>query len=331
MHYKELTSDDFPLVEDEQNFKAKEISIDGVGETQVFIYKTPQYNNVCLIRSETKYEELPQIKGFELTLNEFGKPGEEKDIYVKMECLNSSYNDIFTKIIIDILKNFEESERNVVQAIRNTLHKWKTFLADQNKRMLSEDEIIGLIGELLFLKEIFNDIGNEAVKYWIADKGENDFIIDKTFAEIKATTKEKHEHIINGIDQLLEIPGKQKYLLSLIFSRSASPEAINLPKLVQYFNQKLQGDYEISDIFLELLLGRGYDVTRQDNYYSYSYYLIRGAYFKIIEGIPRLTTKELKNPLDSRISKVRYTLNLEGLNSVEFNSVNTTNIFFDGA
>lgn len=330
MHYKDLKSENFPLIDDEQNFKAKEISIDQEKKTKVYIFKTPQNNNVCLIKSETKYEELPQIKGFELSLNEYGRPGEEKDIYVKMECLNSSYNDIFTKIIIDILKDFDESERNVLQAIKNTLHKWKTFLADQNKRILSEDEITGLIGELLFLKEIINEIGNKAVNYWIADKGGNDFVIDKTFAEIKATTKEKHEHIINGIDQLLEIQGKQKYLLSLIFSRSASTEAINLPMLVQYFYDKLQGDFEISDIFLERLVERGYDFTKPDNYNSYSYHLIRGAYFKIEEGIPRLTTKELKNPLDSRISKVRYTLNLEGLNSYEFNSVNTANIFFDG-
>jgi len=330
MHYKDLNSNHFPIVDDEQSFKAKEIFLDGVKKSRIFIYKSPQKNNVCLIKTESHYEELPRIKGVELTFNEFGKPGEEKDVYVKMECLNSSYNDIFTKIVIDILKDYEESDRNVVGALKITLRKWKSFLADQNKQILTEEETTGLIGELLFLKEILNKKGNEVVEYWVADKGGNDFVIDNKFAEIKATIKEKHEHVINGIDQLLEIPGKEKYLLSLLFSRTASHEAINLPELVKYLSEQLQNDFERSDIFFERLSARGYDMTKSEDYISYSYHLVRGAYFKIDDKIPRLSTRELKNPLNSRISKVRYNLNLEGLNNFEFNSTNTKEIFFNG-
>ena len=135
---------------------------------------------------------------------------------------------------------------------------------------------------------------------------------------MKTTLKEKHEHVINGIDQLLVKRGREKHILSLLVLPSASEHAINLPSIVRECAEMFAEDPEGFELFFKKLKIRGYDARDYLEYLEFSYEYIRGGYFNVDSSFPKLTTDELAEPLNSRISKIRYTLDMEGLPSKDF-------------
>ena len=327
MDYRNLKPEDFVHKTTESTVFAVPLELIKRAETRAFIFKNTQGGLVCLLETENQTEKLPKIRGVDISYQEYGQPNQNKDLFIQLICRNSAYSEIFTRIIPDILNDYDNSDRVMSLSLNRVFQKWKAFLADMQKRKLSEEDITGLIGELLFLGKLWEKCGSEALRFWVADEGGNDFVSETTLAEIKATTRGKHQHVINGIDQLLDSPGKQKFIVSLIFARNAGETGLCLPDLVQHFEALLTEEFEKTEIFFKNLANRGYDPTAADEYSEYYYSLIRGAFFRVDENLPRLTTGELKRPLDSRISKVRYTLDLEGLSCVDFNDENTNKIF----
>ena len=99
---------------------------------------------------------------------------------------------------------------------------------------------------------------------------------------------------------------------------SASENAINLPTIVKKCAELFAEDPENYDLFFKKLKIRGYDARDYLQYLEFSYEYIRGGYFKVDSSFPKLTTDELSEPLNSRISKLRYSLDMEGLPSSDF-------------
>jgi hypothetical protein len=191
---------------------------------------------------------------------------------------------------------------------------------------MSDENIIGLMGELLFLRKLIDHFGTDAIDYWVADRGEEDFVMINNIVEVKCSLKEKHEHIINGIDQLMELPSRSKIILSLLLVESEKEDDFHLPKIIMEITDLFFDSPSSLDSFYTKLRNRGYDPRDEKLYLDHTYKLYKGGYFKVDESFPKLTTKELKQPLNSRISKVRYTIDMEGLSNRDFNTTLLTEV-----
>jgi len=173
--------------------------------------------------------------------------------------------------------------------------------------------------EKLLDKENYN-----AIDFWVAEERKEDFLINSNIIEVKATLNSNHVHIINGIDQLLIIPNFNKYILSIILTKRDSINKINLPCLIDKVNDKIKENPEKTELFYFKLKQRKYDIRDREEYLNFNYEFITASYFFIDENFPKLTTKELSKALNNRISKIRYTIDLEGLPNDDFNTLNIT-------
>jgi hypothetical protein len=321
MNYKNLKISDFEVIAVGEVFVTSKIELDNRNGLEIFVSKENETYS-CLLATNNDYEKLPEINGLKISHQKFKKNGNDFSSFIVIECQNDGYINNFILILKEIIETYDNSNFEIDKAVNIVISKWRYFLAAPKSNILKEDEIVGLIGELLLLNKLIDKINVDAVDYWVANNGEEDFIFNSTIIEVKSTQKVKHEHIINGIDQLALNPLKQKFILSIIFNKSASNNCISLPSIINECSIKLTSFPDKQGSFYSILKNRGYDIRDEDQYFEFSYEYIRGGYFEVDESFPKLTQNELKSSLNSRLSKIRYTIDMEGLHSEDFNSTN---------
>lgn len=327
MNYKLFKSEDFEAIPKGEKINARVLDLEKNKQIKVFVFREEEGIYSCLLPVHQTTEKLPELKGLNIQYQEFKMPGKEMCSYVLLECRIQAYLDNYTEILKEIIEELDNGKLNVVKCIDLVISRWRHFLSEPGRIILEEEEIIGLIGELLLLDKVIDEYHHDGIHYWVADRGEEDFIKTNKIIEVKSTLKEKHEHIINGIDQLLIIPETNKYILSLLFFKTNSENSITLPEIIGKCSEKISGNPQIVEAFLKKLKLRRYDLRDAKLYMDYKYKCLKGGYFYINDTFPKLTTSELRLPLNSRISKVRYTLDLEGLFNHDFFNTHIKNIF----
>lgn len=318
MNYKDLKPSDFELIPKGENITARTLELDIKKDFKIFIFSDKEGAYSCLLPIDSTLVKLPEINGLIIHYQLFGEAGSEKKNYILLECHSKTYLPSYTEIIKEIISEYDKGNSELLKVINKIISKWRHFFAQPVSLIMKEDEIVGLLGELMFLSKLIMVHNTAALTIWSAERGEEDFISSGKVIEVKTTLKEKHEHIINGIDQLLIEPGRVKHILSLLIIPSASEYAINLPTIVNECAEMFAENPESYDLFFKKLKIRGYDARDYLQYIEFSYEYIRGGYFKVDSSFPKLTTDELAEPLNSRISKLRYSLDMEGLPSSDF-------------
>jgi hypothetical protein len=318
MNYKDLKPSDFELIPKGENITARTLELDIKKDFKIFIFSDKEGAYSCLLPIDSTLVKLPEINGLIIHYQLFGEAGSEKKNYILLECHSKAYLPNYTEILKEIISEYDKGNSELLKVINKIISKWRHFFAQPVSLIMKEDEIVGLLGELMFLSKLILVNNTAALTIWTAERGEEDFISSGKVIEVKTTLKGKHEHIINGIDQLLIETGRVKHILSLLIIPSASEYAINLPTIVKECAEMFAENPESYDLFFKKLKIRGYDARDYLQYIEFSYEYIRGGYFKVDSSFPKLTTDELAEPLNSRISKLRYSLDMEGLPCSDF-------------
>jgi hypothetical protein len=318
MNYKDFNATDFKIIPKGEKLNARILELDNNKKISAFVFSEREGVYSCLLPVINTSSKLPELNGLLIQYEQFKMPGADLRWYVLIECKSEAYLVNFTEILKEIIGELDKNKFDTIKCVNLVISKWRHFLSVPTLGILSEDKIIGLLGELLFLRKLIDQYQFNAIEYWVAERGEEDFIFDNNVIEVKSTLKEKHEHIINGIDQLLIIPGRNKKILSLLLVKNENQSGFNLVDLINDCAEYFNINPSAMDSFFEKLKTRGYDHRDSNLYLIYNYNLFKGAFFDVENSFPKLTSSELRQPLNSRISKVRYTLDLEGLASTEF-------------
>lgn len=97
----------------------------------------------------------------------------------------------------------------------------RELLARRTK--LSEEQQIGLIGELLVLEHGLVGAPEETLEAWLGvDNEEHDFVFGDFDLEVKSTRSESRVHTINSLTQLAAAPGRPLSLVSIQLTAGGS-------------------------------------------------------------------------------------------------------------
>ncbi len=328
MKYLELEETDFTAIQSQGKFLPTMLELEIKTNLDALIFSESDDSFCCLIPVQDFSISLPQMSGLTIEYKTYRKVGlQNPDNYILIKCSQKGYLKNFVLILKEILTIYDTTDLDLSNSLALVISKWRHFLSVPKLGILNEDEIIGLIGELVFIEHIIRNIDIQLLKNWTADRGEEDFILGKTIIEIKTTRKEKHEHIINGIDQLIVNGSTDKYILSILLNPSDSPNDLSLPIIISECVNLISNSPELLDLFYQKLKSRKYDIRDSMHYDNFIYKILRTGLFEVNEEFPKLTTKELSQPLNPRISKVRYLLDMEGLNNIEMTAVDYKKIF----
>ena len=214
----------------------------------------------------------------------------------------------FCEDIIEATKSIADN-RNAYKTILDRYYSWKKMFSTP-KKLLSESEIMGLIGELLFLRDyLFEKYGKgEALSSWSGQElTHKDFSYNDIWYEVKAIHSGRDSVKISSLEQLQSINNGELIVFSLE-KMSVSSDGIKINSLALDILNSLELDVQ-KDFFLSSIMNQGF--TFDESYDELVYTVISMSRYLVNSDFPKLTRKEV----NEAIIKVQYDLSLAILNN----------------
>ena len=212
--------------------------------------------------------------------------------------------DTFCVFISDLV----ESTRNAIddktgyQMIKNRYYAWRKMFYQKN-HLLDEKEVMGLLGELLFLRDTIIPLCGSlrALASWSGqEKTKKDFSLDQTWYEVKTIHYGKESVRISSLEQLdSNVVGH--LIVYQLEKMSQAFDGLRLNSLCRSILKTLNSD-ESRDVFIEKLADSGF--TFESAYDEYVYEVKMVNSYTVNESFPKLK----KDIIPEGISKVQYDL-----------------------
>ena len=212
-----------------------------------------------------------------------------------------------------VCEDLIESLRNLTQTggealfLLNRLEKWRQLL-ETTRKGLSQPQLLGLMGELLFLEQLVERIGpTPAVSSWLGPtKAPQDFEAGGHIYEIKVCPVGAHAVIISSLEQLHTANTPTTLIVFLVGPSSLEhPRAFTPNTLISRIRNCLT-DHPLASSDFELKLG---DLGFDEHQPECDVPLIaeRARAFEVRDSFPRLTPVSVPNG----IIAATYSLNLD--------------------
>lgn len=190
--------------------------------------------------------------------------------------------------VSDQLQQGDDLER----ALHVALGAYRGLLARAPR--LSEDQEIGLFGELVALDRLISAVGERrALAAWLGTQAEeHDFVLAGYDVEVKTTRSERRIHVIHGLGQLAATPGRPLLLMSIQVTRAgASVDGETLPGVIERIRRRLRAGRTAFD---DKLTDFGWEDARADRLYTTSL-LLRSEprFYAVDDAFPALTSDGL--------------------------------------
>lgn len=243
------------------------------------------------VKENGKNKKVKSTKYIEATLTK----NINQDMYLNFTLLDESMYSIFLRFCDDlIISSINVKKQNAINFMIDRWNIWRNIFKDKNTKVLTDKEIVGLIGELLFLEKLIKKIGEKnAIESWNGpNKTSKDFELEDSWYEIKTKNRTSLDITISSIEQLdSEING---YLVvnSIEKASSLNENSINLNKIVNRILNTLS-NYDVKLKFMDKLLEIGY--LECDYYDDINYTVLKTEIYLVEKDFPRMRESDLKD------------------------------------
>lgn len=246
-----------------------------------------------------------------IEVNQYKKPEYNT---IRFSLCNEEITGLFYKFCEDLIEQTRDlkDRSEGYNAIVNRFFQWKKMFVASKGTLLSEPEIMGLIGEILYLSEILvPQLGEyDALKSWSGqDLTHKDFSYSDTWTEVKTISNGKSTVRISSLEQL-ESENAGKLAIYSLEKMSTAYAGVTLNKLVIAV-RGLFGSSEDCDMFMSKVALQGYEYN---NYYDdYVYEINDFKQYRVEGAFPRLTSENVNHA----IKKVSYEISLSDIKEFE--------------
>ena len=213
----------------------------------------------------------------------------------------------FCDDLIDLTENIKEVSDGYT-VIVNRFFEWKKMFVSSKSNLLTEPQIMGLIGELLYLSGLLRErIGlSSALKSWSGQElTHKDFSFDESWTEVKSISRGAQLVRISSLEQL-DSENDGELVVYSLEKMSTQYNGITLNKLIL----SIRGMFTVNDekdIFMAKVALQGYEYN---DYYDDFVYEVSGiSRYRVSDSFPRLTTGDVPEA----IRKAAYELALADL------------------
>ena len=291
-------------------------TVDGKSANQ-FMWVKDSYGNIGLA---LKFDENIEARFISPNLNniEIAVQADKKTLIIMLnEKTALRQFRIFCEDCVDNVKSQSTNETDtILKALESVVNKWVELFGDNKKKKLSKSAEIGLVGELLIMKQVMMTAisPTDSVLSWTGPKRhEQDFSFNSNLIEVKCQLASKDKaFVISSLEQLDDISGQ-----IFITHIGVSPTLVNsigsfsLPSLVDEIINSFAGDKYTIETFLGYLELVGYQHNGDvifDNYVENFMNV-----FKLTDNFPKLT----RNNVHKAIEKCSYRINASMLGDWE--------------
>lgn len=280
--------------------------IDSTYAVNIFVGFDDDGRMTVVITENSIYKQIRSTRLIEAAL----KMRNDGKMALSFSLLDNSYESLFLIFCNDIITICEKagSDQAIVCAITRWKY-WKEMFGKRKQTILDKQEIKGLIGELLILKEcLLSKWGEErAVQAWMGPLlGHKDFEIDNTWYEVKSVNENAIQVKISSFEQLESEEKGHLVVVRLEDTSTVAENSININKLVLEIIS-LISDVENLNVLQTKLDNIGYSFDEEYNSWNFLY-KGRQSYY-VDNKFPRIRKKDV----DNAIGNAQYTILLDGI------------------
>ena len=222
--------------------------------------------------------------------------------------------DLFSamcRTLVSVLREVQNAATALSVAMEQ-VKRWKAFMAGKKRGVLSAEEIRGLFGELIFLRQLLDHARTEddALASWEGPEStQQDFIFGNTALEVKTLSgRERNSVRISSEDQLDSLNDRLFLKVFRLTEKPESDRAVSLNDLVQRISCEFR-DHNVHELFYEKLAKAGYvELYEYDNP---RFIVSEERLYCVTEDFPKLIRSELPDG----VWNVRYGIALERMKS----------------
>ena len=226
---------------------------------------------------------------------------------IRFSLKDDDMSGLFYKFCEDIIEQTKDlkNEKDGYKAITTRFFQWKKMFVLSKNTFLTEPEIMGMSGEILFLRgPLAEEIGlSEALKSWSGQElTHKDFSCSDKWYEVKTISRGNTTVRISSLEQLDSDKNGELIVYSLE-KMSPAYNGISLNKLILETRQMFLSADD-ADTFLAKVAMQGYEYN---NYYDEFVFEVSGlTRYKVTDQFPKLTHANVPK----EITKANYDLAL---------------------
>lgn len=238
-----------------------------------------------------------------IEINQYKKPEYNT---IRFSLVEEDISGLFFMFCDDLIEQTRNINKNQgYSAIINRYIQWKRMFVTSKKLLLTESEIMGLIGELLYMgRTLANSIGLfNALKSWSGQElTHKDFSYNNSWTEVKTIHSGGITVKISSLEQL-ESENEGELAVYTLEKMSTAYNGITLNKLVVE-TRNLFPVGEERDEFMTKVSLQGYEYN--DAYDDYVYEISSFNRYNVSETFPKITSRNIA----PAIKKVTYDIAL---------------------
>ncbi len=266
---------------------------------------------------------LPEGRGFKVEVS--SEPlGPGFNLWVALERQPGAVADLFTQMAEDAIEALSTttagSEVYLLSVLIARIRAWQDFMERPRAGRLSQEEEIGLFGEVAFLQMLLDEQvhPDKALSSWVGPRGGlQDFITDTVGVEIKTNLRPAGFPVtITSLEQLDTQDGRLVILGALRLT--IQEEGRSLPRLIEEVRLALESFPGALGSFNRSLLFAGYDDTCSDEY-TRSYSLSQRRIFPVDDQFPCLRRGSVSTAIRSAVYELELDMidgSSDGLDAV---------------
>ncbi|QES75846.1 PD-(D/E)XK motif protein [Clostridium diolis] len=223
---------------------------------------------------------------------------DDSRLSISFSLLDISMEAIFYKFCEDIIESSRSINKlNALNYIVGRWNSWRLMFKKNANELLNENQISGLLGELIFLKEYMIPKYGEsvAIKSWMGpEKSHKDFEVEDTWYEIKTIRSGALTIKISSVEQL---DSESLGHLNVVILEKTNEKCRESVSLNNYINglQEMLDEFENELIFRNKLGQVGY--CYDEEYDKYNYRFIENKRYAVNENFPRIEKENLPNAI----------------------------------
>lgn len=228
--------------------------------------------------------------------------------FAAVRCEDPELDRQFSVFADDLISALETVDVNPIAATREVLDQWRSLFEKLPARLLGQNALTGLLGELHLLEALTARDPGQALSRWRGwDRARHDFQSEDVAVEVKTTTNRQQFTVeVTGFWQLDPPHGKSLYVLAEQFEQVATggdavPDAIE---------RIIKAGIPASDIYA-VLAELGYHGGDADAYRRLRFARLQARLCAVQEGFPRIVRGSFTDPgLADRILGLRYSIDV---------------------
>lgn len=287
---------------------ARSLSVSGLSENDVLLCITQDGNPGILLRNPGGRAPLPNPGCGRLVVKreQLLREGSQLDDYIRIECLDSGLETPFALLVSQVVSHLN-SGATPSKACMDAVIEFRRLLAKNGGLLPSEDEILGLVGELLLLKRLVS-ASPHLWQGWNGPLGSaRDYSWGTVDIEAKASRMAGEARLtVNGLEQLDPEEGRDLLIHHSVLTNNPVG-TIDVPGLVDEIR------VQISDLegFDTRLVSAGFLSEQRDLWLEHRFTLHGSHIYRVSEDFPRIRKSDFSDgSLPAGVAKLRYDIML---------------------